>query len=55
MISGADPRIYKGLLVAGPGQWVLVGTHWGGRECLLTVEQVWGWKDRWFGLEGLRE
>jgi len=40
-----------GLEAAGPGQWVLAGARWGGRESPLTGGRVGGWKGQWFGLE----
>jgi len=38
--------------VAGPGQWVLAETRWGGRGRLENVAVFWGWKGQWGGLRG---
>jgi len=44
-----------GLAVAGPGQGVLAGARWGGRQCPGIGGQAWGWNDQWSRLEGVRE
>jgi len=52
IISGRSPMFWRELLVAGPCQWVLAGTRWGGRERLEIAGGVWGWKGQREGLKG---
>jgi len=52
IICGTDPRVSRGLLVAGPGQWVLAGTPWGGRVISGLLGGSWGGKVDSLGWRG---